>query len=467
MAKHMKLNAFTQCSVNHHSKGQWKHPLTRSADGYRNVHYWIELARTLERGCFDALFLADVHGTYDVYKGSARTAIEQAVQIPGNDPTLVISAMAAATRRLGFACTFSTTYFPPYHTAKLFSTLDHLTEGRVGWNVVTSYLRDALANFGIQDELTHDQRYDRADEYMDVVYKLWEHSWEEDAIVRDQVRDIYIDADRVHRIDHEGEWFSVPGPHQCEPSPQRTPVIYQAGASGRGMTFGVKHAEAIFCVHPTIQVAANHVKSVRAAAVQAGRAADDIKIIQGVAVIVAPTDEEAWLKAEICRGYANREGVLALFCGWSGIDLAALPPGTRLEDCEWNAIQSLKGLFDKIDPDRDWTLEAIGEFMAIGSIFPKIIGSPQTVADELERWMDEADVDGFNVHAVTQPSGFIDFVDLVVPELQRRGRMRTDYDGSTLRENYFGVGHRRLKKTHPAFQALPTWKLGTTARALP
>ena len=430
MVKPMKMNAFAQCCVDHHSHGQWRNPAARSQDGYRNVHYWTELARTLERGFFDALFLADVHGTYDVYKGSADTAIEQAVQIPGNDPTLIVSAMAAATRNLGFACTYSTTYFAPYHTAKLFSTLDHLTDGRVAWNVVTSYLKDALDNFGLEDNLTHDQRYDRADEYMDVVYKLWEHSWEDGAIVRDAARGIYTDPARVHRIDHEGEWFKVPGPHMCEPSPQRTPVIYQAGASGRGVQFGAKHA------------------------------AGDLKIIQGVAVIVAPTDEEARIKERTYRGYASREAALALFSGWAGIDLAALPPGTRLEDCEWNAIQSLKHLFRRIDPDREWTLDAIGEFMEIGSVFPKIIGSPATVADELERWMDETDVDGFNVHAVVQPAGFTEFVDMVVPELQRRGRMREAYEGSTLRENYFGAGHKRLKPTHAAFKALPPWKLG-------
>ncbi|OOG53224.1 LLM class flavin-dependent oxidoreductase [Polaromonas sp. C04] len=460
MAKQMHLNAFTQCCVNHHSKGQWKNPLTRSTDGYRNVHYWTELARTLERGLFDSLFLADVHGTYSVYKGSARTAIEQAVQIPGGDPTLIISAMAAATQHLGFACTFSTSYFPPYHTAKLFSTLDHLTGGRVGWNVVTSYLADALANFGLKDELTHDQRYDRADEYMSVVYKLWEHSWEDNAIVRDRVRDIYTDPDRVHKIDHEGAWFNVPGPHMCEPSPQRTPVIYQAGASGRGNAFAARHAEAIFCIHPHIAAAAKDVKKVREAVVQAGRSPGDIKIIQGVAVIVAPTDEEARLKEQTFRSFSNAEGVLALFCGWAGIDISALPPGTRLEDCEWKAIQGLRGFFSNVDPDRDWTLEAISDFMAIGSIFPKIVGSPQAVADELERWIDEADVDGFNIHAVTQPTGFSDFVDLVVPELQRRGRMRTSYEGSTLRESYFGAGNQRLSKTHPAYQALPPWKFG-------
>ena len=448
--KQMHLNAFTQACVGHHSEGQWKNPLSRVRTGYRQATYWTELAKTLERGFFDTLFLADVHGTYSVYRGSNRPAIAQGVQFPGLDPTLIIPIMAAATRHLGFACTFSTTYFPPYHTAKLFSTLDHLSEGRVAWNIVTSYLADALANFGIGDDLTHDQRYDRADEYMDVVYKLWEHSWEEDACVRDASRDLFTDPDKVHAIDHDGPWFQVKGPHMCEPSPQRTPVLFQAGASGRGQAFAGKHAEAVFMVSPTLRAAADDVRKLRAAAVEAGRRPGDIKVNQGVAVVVASTDEEARLKEQTLRSFASPEGVLALFCGWIGIDLSSLPPGQRLGDTPSKAIQGLQGFFAKIDPDREWTLEALSEFMAIGSIMPKLVGSPRTVADALEQWMDDADLDGFNIHAVTQPSGFTDFVDLVVPELQARGRMRTEYAGSTLREHLFGPGCARLDARHPA-----------------
>lgn len=461
--KEIHLNAFTQCCVNHHSKGQWKNPLTRSSNGYKSLPYWLELARTLERGCFDSLFLADVHGTYSVYRGSNRVAISQAVQFPGIDPTMLIPAMASVTDHLGFACTFSTTYFHPYHTAKLFSTLDHLTNGRVAWNIVTSYLADALKNLGIKDDLTHDQRYDRADEYMEVVYKLWEHSWEEDAIVRDRQRDIFTDPDRVHAIDHVGTWFDVPGPHMCEPSAQRTPVLFQAGASGRGQAFAGKHAEAVFMVAPNIKFAADDVRKLRAAAVVAGRQADDVKVSQGVAVIVAPTDAEAKLKEQTLRSYANREGVLALFSGWMGVDISALPPGMKLGEGDSKAIQGLQGFFKKIDPDREWTLDAMSEFMEIGSIMPKIVGSPSTVADRLEQWTEEADLDGFNIHAVTQPSGYVDFVDLVVPELQRRGRVRTKYTGSTLRESLFGEGRRRLSPTHPALKAVPAWKAASVA----
>lgn len=185
---------------------------------------------------------------------------------------------------------------------------------------------------------------------------------------------------------------------------------------------------------------------------------------QGVAVVVAPTDAEARLKEQTLRSYANHEGVMALFCGWTGVDVSSLPPGKRLHDVDSKAIQGLQGYFEKFDPEREWTLEAMKEHLEIGSVFPKIVGSPSTVADELERWIDEADLDGFNVHAITQPSGFTDFVDLVVPELERRGRVRTEYEGSTLRESFFGRGRTRLAERHPAKKLIPAWKARPAGR---
>ena len=463
MSKQIHLNAFTQCCIGHHSIGQWKHPLDRPLDGYRNIHYWIELAQILEAGFFDALFLADVHGTYNVYRGGRDTAVRHGVQFPSNDPTLIIPAMAAATRHLGFATTYSTTYYPPYHTAKLFSTLDLLTEGRVAWNIVTSYLADANANFGIDHVMDHDQRYDRAEEYLDVCYQLWEHSWEERALVRDRRRDMLIDPARVHQIDFQGKYFNVPGPHMCEPSPQRTPVLFQAGQSGRGVAFAARHAEAIFCLHPTIAACRAGERQLRKALQAVGRRRDEVRYFPGVTVIVAPTAEEAQLKLETCRRYRSPEGALALFCGWIGVDISKLQSGKTLSQMKTDAIQGLIDYFSVIDPERDWTTEEIGEYLSIGSVMPKIIGSPQTVADELERWMDDSGCDGFNLTPVTQPQGFRDFAELVVPELQRRGRMRTHYEGETLRELYFGVGHKRLPKKHAAHQTLPPWKRAAQA----
>lgn len=458
MARRIHMNAFTQCCIGHHSLGQWKHPLDRPLDGYRNIHYWIELARILEAGLFDALFLADVHGTYSVYRGSRETAVRHGVQFPSNDPTLIIPAMAAATRHLGFASTYSTTYYPPYHTAKLFSTLDHLTDGRVAWNIVTSYLADANANFGLREVTPHDERYDRAEEYMAVCYQLWEHSWEEQAMVRDHAHDVLIDPARIHQIDHHGRYFDVPGPHMCEPSPQRTPVLFQAGQSGRGVQFAARHAEAVFAIHPHPAACRKAVRGLARAMQAEGRGRDAIRYFPGITVIVAPSDEEARLKFETCRRYCSPEGALALFCGWLGVDISTIPRGTRLTDLHTEAIQGLLSFFGEIDPDRVWTVEEMGEYMSIGSVMPKIIGSPQTVADELERWMDEGECDGFNLVPVTQPQGFADFGQLVVPELQRRGRMPLAYETTTLREHFFGKGHARLAPTHVAQRTLPPWK---------
>ena len=458
MHKKIHLNGFTQCCINHHSEGQWKHPLDGSSRGYRDIDYWVDLARLLESGGFSCLFLADVHGTYSVYQGSRDSAVRHAVQFPSNDPTVIIPAMAYATRHLGFACTFSTTYFPPYQTAKLFSTLDHLTRGRIGWNIVTSYLADANANFGIHESLTHDQRYDRADEYMEVVYKLWEHSWEEDVVVRDLSHDVFTEPSRVHQIDHAGTWYQVPGPHMCEPSPQRTPLLFQAGQSGRGMKFAAKHAEAIFCVYANLAACARGVTKLRQAIAQAGRAVDEVKVCQGVSVVVAPTDEEARLKFETCRRYASPEGSLALFSGWAGIDLSTVNPDQSLDSMESNAIQGLLTYFKDVDPERRWTVREMGEWISLGSIMPKIIGSPATVADELERWIEETDIDGFNLVPLVQPAGFRDFVELMVPELRRRGRLAAPIDGASLREQFFGTGEARLAPSHVAHSCLPPWK---------
>ena len=458
--KPIHLNAFTQCCLTHHSAGQWKNPADASADGYRSIDYWVELAKLLERGGFTSLFLADVHGSYDVYRGSRDTAVRHAVQFPGNDPTLIVAAMAHATKALGFGCTFSTTYFPPYHTAKVFSTLDHLTNGRIGWNVVTSYLPDAEANFGITQSITHDERYDRADEYLEVVYKLWEHSWEDAAVVRDLARDCFSDPARIHQIDHEGRWFTVPGPHMCEPSPQRTPFLYQAGQSGRGMTFAARHAEAVFCVHPNRTLAANAVRALREAIVAAGRAPHAVKICQGLSVVVAATDAEAEAKLAGHRRHASPEGNLALFSGWAGIDLSTLDPDEPLEGKSSNAIQGVLGYFKQVDPDRHWTLRDMGQFLEVGSLMPKIVGSPSRVADELEAWIDSTDLDGINLAPVVQPSGFRDFVELVVPELRRRGRLPTIEPGRTLREHFQGAGQQRLAASHIAHRCLPPWKQG-------
>lgn len=240
--KQIHLNGFTQNSVSPHAAGLWRYP-THNGEAHGTLAYWTDLAKTLERGKFDALFLADVIGVYDVYQASNEAALAQAVQVPAHDPLLAVSAMAAATKHLGFAITASATYIPPYQLARQYSTLDHLTDGRIGWNIVTSYLESEAINLGLAGLIPHDERYERAEEYLDVVYKLWEQSWQDGAVEKTTH---YSNPHKVQAIAHEGNYFTVPGVHLVEPSKQRTPLLFQAGASPRGREFAAKHAEGIF-----------------------------------------------------------------------------------------------------------------------------------------------------------------------------------------------------------------------------
>ena len=319
----MHINLLTQCCPSPQFEGLWRDPSDRTSAGYRSLGYWTSLGRRLEAACLDAIFFADVHGVYDVYRDSFSAAVRHAVQVPSIDPILVVPAIAAATTHLGLAVTYSTTYHPPYECARLFSSLDHLTGGRIAWNIVTSYLRSALAN-GLGERRTHDERYDHADEYLDVVRALWEVSWDDDAVVRDPRRDVFVEPDRVHEIDHVGRWFSVRGPHQCEPSPQRTPLLYQAGASDRGTTFAARHAEVAFLSLADRVSGGEHVAELRRRRARFGRPPEAIKALQAQFVILGRTSEEAKAKARLCAELSSADGELAKWCGWMGFDLQRL-----------------------------------------------------------------------------------------------------------------------------------------------
>jgi FMN-dependent oxidoreductase (nitrilotriacetate monooxygenase family) len=437
MASRIILNAFDMSCVTHQAPGLWRHPANR-ADEYNRIGYWTELARLLERGTFDALFLADVVGVYDVYRDSAAPALRDAAQIPVGDPLLQISAMAAVTSHLGFGVTIASTYSQPYTLARTLSTLDHFTQGRVGWNVVTSYLASAARNLGLGDQIAHDDRYGIADEFLDVTYKLWEGSWEDGAVRRDRVAGVFTEPELVHPIDHHGPHFEVPGIHLSEPSPQRTPVIFQAGASPRGQEFAARHGEAIFINGLVPELTRTTTDAIRAKAEAIGRPRDSVKILTLATVVVAETDELAHAKYDDYRRYVSLEGALALYGGWSGIDLSALNPDEPLEYVDTDAARSALSIFTKADPTRHWTPRDIAEYVGIGGIGAVIVGSPQTVADELERWIEVGGIDGFNLAYVITPGTFEDIVDLLVPELRRRGRVWDAYEGETLRERLSG-----------------------------
>ena len=253
MKKQIRLNAFAMNCVAHQSPGLWTHPRDRTLD-YNRLPYWLDLAKTLERGRFDGLFLADVLGVYDVFGNSPDAALRNAAQTPANEPLMLIPAMAAVTEHLGFGVTSNLSFEPPYPFARRMSTLDHLTEGRIGWNVVTGYLDSAARGAGKDKQTAHDDRYEIADEYMELVYKLWEGSWEDAAVLRDRARGVFADPSKVHRIQHEGTNYRLNAIHLSEPSPQRTPVLYQAGTSPRGRQFAAEHAECVFMSGPSAKI---------------------------------------------------------------------------------------------------------------------------------------------------------------------------------------------------------------------
>ena len=452
------LNAFDMACVGHQSAGLWRHP-DDQGHRYTDIDYWTELAQLLERGGFDALFLADVLGVYDVYGGSRDPAVRQAAQVPVNDPVMAVPAMAAVTERLGFGVTVSLAYEQPYALARRMTTLDHLTKGRLAWNIVTSYLDSAARNLGRGQQIPHDERYELAEEYLEVCYKLWEGSWEPGAVVRDAERGVYTDPAKVHDIEHKGRYFEVPGPFLCEPSPQRTPVLFQAGASPRGSRFAATHAEAVFVSGPTPAVVRRSVDAIREQAAAAGRDPRAIKIFAMLTPITAETGAAAVAKLDSYLELASHEGAMALFGGWTGVDLAGASPDQRLEYVETDATRSALAAFTTADPDREWTVGELARFIAIGGRGPVVVGSGATVADELERWVDEADVDGFNLAYAVTPGTFVDFVEHVVPELRRRGRVQDTYAAATLRENlgtapgpelaadHPGAGYRKLTRT--------------------
>ncbi|WP_134670585.1 LLM class flavin-dependent oxidoreductase [Halorussus marinus] len=449
-ADYIHLNLFTMNSVEHVTTGNWRTPGDQS-HRYTDLDYWLDVARTAERGGFDGVFFADVRGIYDVYGGDRETAIENAIQTPSNDPAYLVPAMASVTDHLGFAVTKSTSYNHPYQLARELSTLDHVTDGRVAFNIVTSYLESAAANLGVDDRMDHDERYDRADEFMDVCYALWEDSWDDDAVVRDRETGVYTAPDGVEAIDFEGEYFDVPGPHGCEPSSQRTPVLYQAGSSERGRAFAADNAEAVFVSQPTERGVRDYIEDMRERAAERGRDPDDLRFFPGIVPVVGETEEIARKKYETYAENVDTEATLALLAGFIDLDFSELDPDQKVEHIETEAIQGAINAFTKNDPDRDWTVGEVAEFAGLGTTSPVVVGDPEQVADRLEYWHEEVGVDGFNLKEIVRPGTLEDFVDMVVPELRDRGLVREAYEGQTLRENLFEeAGRTALAEDHPA-----------------
>ncbi|EHU3239298.1 LLM class flavin-dependent oxidoreductase [Acinetobacter baumannii] len=439
MTKRISFNAFEMNCIAHQSPGLWRHPQDRSVE-YKDLEYWTDLAQILERGFFDGIFIADVLGIYDVYHQSAEHALTGAVQVPVNDPLQIVPAMAAVTKHLGFGVTTSISFEHPYPFARRISTLDHLTKGRVGWNIVTSYLESGSKNLGLKTQVNHDNRYDIADEYLEVLYKLWEGSWEEGSVLRDRESGIFADYKKVHPIQHEGKYFTVPGIHICEPSPQRTPVLYQAGASSRGQKFASQNAECVFIAAPSKIATKKVVQGIRQKLAQEGRDPYSVKIYALLSIVTDETDAKAQAKFKEYQSYGSYDGALTLLSGWSGVDFSQYQPTDKVEYIQTNAIQSLLDSYVNADPERVWTIEEIANWNSLGGNGPVLVGSAETVSDALQQWVEDTDIDGFNLAYILAHQTFADVVEFIVPELQKRGVYQTSYAQGTLREKLFGAG---------------------------
>lgn len=433
--KEIIVNAFNMNCVGHINHGLWTHPDDRSTD-YTRLDHWTDLARILERGLFDGIFLADILGVYDIYGGGVDLTLREAIQLPVNDPLLVVPAMAAVTRHLGFGVTVNVNQEHPFTFARRMSTLDHLTGGRLGWNIVTGYLDSAARAVGREAQAEHDLRYDQADEYLEVLYRLWEGSWEDGAVLADRKARRYSDPAKVHPVHHQGRFYRVDGYHLSEPSPQRTPVLYQAGASGRGQLFSARHAECIFISAPDRAAAARTSKAIRAGVAAQGRNPRDVKILAGLNIITGETAGIAREKHRDYLAHSSPEAGIAHFSASTGVDLARFGLDDPLPWAGGNAIQSASQLAQS----RGWTKRDLLAQHALGGRYPLVVGSPSEVADALIGLVDETGIDGINLARLVSPGSYADFADLVVPELQARGRYKTAYGEGTLRARLFGAG---------------------------
>ena len=429
--KLIALNAFDMACVGHINHGLWTHPRDRST-GYTKLSHWLDLARLLERGLFDGLFLADVLGVYDVLDGRPDAAIRNAVQVPLLDPAMIVPAMATVTTHLGFGITANLSYEAPYLFARRMSTLDHLTDGRIGWNIVTGYLDSAARAMGLDAQQKHDDRYDLADEYMQVVHRLWEESWEDDAIVN--AGGVYADPARVHAIHHEGRQYRLDAPHLVAPSPQRTPVLYQAGASPRGLAFAARHAECVFMNGGPS--AAGGIARLRALG---GRPK---KVFVGATLVLGRTDAEAADKLADYRAHSSTEGALAHAAASLGIDFNRFGPDEPIT-AESNAIQSNVTAMARA-MGGVLTRRGLENQFILGSRQQPIVGSAATVAEALIAAAAESGCDGFNLSRTVFPECLKDVVDLLVPALQERAAYKTAYAPGTYREKLFGPKARYL-----------------------
>ena len=418
----LHLNAFL-FGCGHHTAA-WRHP-DSPVERLGEITYYEQLARTAERGRFDAVFLADGHAVVDPADGSWWFL----------EPVTALTAMARATSRIGLVTTVSSTFYTPFHAARQLASLDHISGGRIGWNVVTSMFDAEARNHGLDAMPAHAERYGRAAEFIDVAHGLWD-SWEPDALVRD--RDgVYADPAKIHPIDHRGEHFRVAGPLTVPRSPQGRPVLFQAGASEPGRDLAARHAEGVYAVAYDLDSARAYADDVRARARDHGRDGREIVIMPGLVTYIGATEAEARAKKAEADALLPDAAALAQLSMFTGQDCSdwdldgpvpQLPPIEQFTGPQ-GRYQTILRIIDTERP----TVRGLLGTLAAGGGHCTMIGTPVQIADEIQRWYEAGAADGFNLMAPLYPSGLEEFVDHVVPELQGRGLFRTEYSAATLR----------------------------------
>ena len=434
--RQMSLVGFMQAGNTSVYAGSWRHPATEH--GFLTSGYYEKLGRTLEEGCFDLMFFDDRLAMPGIYAGSVAGAVRRGARPVKLDLSVVLGVVAAVTRSIGLGATYSTTYYSPYHVARTFATLDHLSGGRAAWNVVTSVNDGEAQNFGVDAHLGHDERYDRADEFLQATTGLWD-TWEDDALVLDRAGGVFADPDKVHELRHEGDWFRVRGPLTVPRSPQGRPVLLQAGSSGRGRDFAARWAELIFSGDPGIDVARSHYKDQKERIADFGREPDAVRILPMAYTVVGESRAHAQEREQLfLNELVHPEASLALLSELMNYDFSQHELDDPITDELIASVSGIRGLVQNIRQHIGGdtvTLADLAGHRATLLQGPRFVGTGPEVADQMEEWFRGDACDGFVVAATHLPGAFEDVVRMVVPELQRRGVFRDRYTGDTLRDH--------------------------------
>ncbi|WP_243769683.1 LLM class flavin-dependent oxidoreductase [Amycolatopsis acidicola] len=432
----MTLVGFMQASNVTVYSGSWRYP--SAAPDYLDLRYYQRIARVLEEGTFDLMFFDDRLAMPSIYGNSPGEAVRYGARPIKLDLTAVLGAAAAATSHLGLGATYSTTYYPPFHVARAFATLDHLSGGRAAWNVVTSVNDSEARNYGIGEHLGHDERYDRAEEFIEVVGKLWD-SWEDGAILGERETGIFADPGKVHELDHRGRYFSVQGPLTVPRPPQGRPPIIQAGQSGRGRKFAARWADLIFTADPDREIALEHYREQKELVAAEGRDTEKVRLLPMAYTIVGETETIAKEKeAVFLDQLVHPMASLTLLSEVMNHDFSGHSLDDLVTDELINSVTGMRGLVQGVKRhvgDQPLTLRTLAGHRATLLQGPRFVGTGAQVADQMQDWFESRSCDGFVIAATHLPGAFEDFVRLAVPELRKRGIFRDAYTGKTLREN--------------------------------